>query len=154
MLGRSEKGNIVKSLPVKRKEENHANLHDIDKDIIQTYKRRKNTKVHDFTNDRTINIDLKALELVIEEKHVMSIMQPDAGMRHQRVCLSEGNILYTTNNMDSDEIIQKNNGVYQNPRSSRMLEDVLIKGEDHVLPKVINLDFFFIPCHENLLCII
>jgi hypothetical protein len=67
----------------------------------------------------TINIDLKALELVIEEKHVMSIMQPDAGMLRQRVRLSEGNIPYTTNNMDSDEIIQKNNGVYQNPCSSK-----------------------------------
>jgi hypothetical protein len=55
----------------------------------------------------TINIDLKALELVIEEKHVMGIMQPDAGMLRQRVCLSEGNIPYTINNMDSDEIIKK-----------------------------------------------
>ena len=30
MLGRSEKGNSIKSLPVKRNDETHANLHDID----------------------------------------------------------------------------------------------------------------------------
>jgi hypothetical protein len=49
--------------------------------------------------------------------------------------------------MDSDESIQ-NNGVYQLSNSMQflkwigMLEYLLIKGEDHVLLKVITLDFF------------
>lgn len=121
MLGRSKKGNSVKSLPVKRKDETHANLHDIDKNVIKTYKRRKNTKVHDFTNDSSF-VDCQDRSESnragnSKEKHVISIMQPDAGLLCPGVCLSEGNIPYTTNIMDGDESMQ-NNGVYHTPCSS------------------------------------
>jgi hypothetical protein len=79
MLGRSEKGNSVKSLPVKRKDETHANLHDIEKNVIKTYKRRNNTKVHDFINDSSFEDCQDQSERNragnSKEKHVTSIMQ-------------------------------------------------------------------------------
>ncbi|CAM0957339.1 unnamed protein product [Alopecurus aequalis] len=118
MLERCKKGNKVKSLPVKRKDETHASLHNIDKNIFKTYKRRKNTKVHDFINESFFVDSQNRSESNragnSKEKHVLSIMQPDGSLLRPGVCLSEGKIPHTTNIMDGDESI----GVYQTPCSS------------------------------------
>ena len=119
MLGRSNtKANSVKLLPVKRKDESHAFLRNIDKNVFKTYKRRKNTEVHDSINDGSFvdcqNRSESSTAGNSKEKHVISIIQPDGGLLRPGVCLSEGNIPYTTNIMDDDESI-RNNGVYQTP---------------------------------------
>jgi hypothetical protein len=121
MVGRSEEGNSVKSLPVKRKDETHANFHDVNQNVIKTYKRRKNPKVHDLINDISF-VDCQDRSESSragnsKEKHVTSIMQADAGLLYPAVCLSEGKILYTTSIMDGGERF-KNNGVQQIPCSS------------------------------------
>lgn len=114
MVGRSEKGNSVKSLPVKRKDGTHANFHDINQNVIKTYKRRKNTNISSVDcQDRSESSRAGNSK----EKHVTSITQADAGLLYPAVCLSEGKILYTTSIMDGGERF-KNNGVQQIPCSS------------------------------------
>jgi hypothetical protein len=143
MVGRSEKGNSVKSLPVKRKDETHANFHDINQNVIKTYKRRKNTNISSVDcQDRSES----SRAANSKEKHVTSITQADAGLLYPAVCLSEGKILYTTSIMDGGERF-KNNGVQQIPCSSEKELECLKMHLSKVRSCVAEIHNFFFPYH-------
>ncbi|KAM0842772.1 hypothetical protein ACQ4PT_058147 [Festuca glaucescens] len=111
-----------------------------DKNMIQTYKRRKNTKVHDFINDSSF-VDCKDRSESTragnsKEKHVTSIMQPDAGLLRQGVCLSEGNIPYTTKQQQQFQHL--NNEVSLGNATEDEEDDCVITSVNHVSTRLLS----------------